>query len=99
MSRHWAAIGEAGALTGLRFMVWVNNHLGRVAFNILLIPVMAYFIVRRGEARRASVNYLRRARRQCPGQLGAGPLLWLSFRHFFAFGCTRRSLIRAKASC
>jgi predicted LPLAT superfamily acyltransferase len=86
MSRHWAAIGEAGALTGLRFMVWVNNHLGRVAFNILLIPVMAYFIVRRGEARRASVNYLRRARRQCPGQLGAGPLLWLSFRHFFAFG-------------
>jgi predicted LPLAT superfamily acyltransferase len=86
VSRHWATIGEAGALTGLRFMVWVNNHFGRIAFNIVLIPAMAYFLVRRGEARRASANYLRRVRQQHPQQLPRGPILWLSFRHFLCFG-------------
>ena len=86
MSRHWATIGEAGALTGLRFMVWVNNHFGRFVFNIVLIPVMAYFLVRRGEARRASTNYLRRVRREYPQTLPTGPLLWLTFRHFLCFG-------------
>jgi predicted LPLAT superfamily acyltransferase len=86
MSKHWASIGEAGALVGLRFMVWVDRHLGRVAFNILLVPVMAYFFVRRGEIRKASCNYLRRVRREYPQRLGGGPILWLSFRHFLCFG-------------
>ena len=86
MSRHWATIGEAGALTGMRFMVWVDNHLGRAAFNIVLVPAMIYFFLRRGEIRRASGNYLRRVRRQYPRQLGGGPILWLSFRHFLSFG-------------
>lgn len=86
MSRHWATIGEAGALAGLRFMVWINNHFGRIAFNIFLVPVMAYFLVRRGEVRRASKNYLRRVRRQDPQLLPRGPILWLSFRHFMSFG-------------
>ena len=86
MSRHWASIGEAGALTGLRFMVWVNNRLGRTTFNIVLFPVMIYFFVRRSEARRGSIDYIRRVRRRYPVSLGAGPVLWLSFRHFFAFG-------------
>ena len=86
MSRHWATIGEAGALTGLRTMVWINNHLGRVAFNIVLVPVMTYFFMRRGEVRRASGNFLRRVRRQYPRRLGRGPILWFSFRHFLSFG-------------
>ena len=86
MSSHWASIGEAGALTGLRIMVWVNNRLGRTAFNIVLVPVMSYFFVRRSEARKGSIDYIRRVKRLHPELLSSGPVLWLSFRHFFTFG-------------
>ncbi|MDH3613132.1 MAG: acyltransferase [Gammaproteobacteria bacterium] len=86
MSRHWATIGEAGALSGLRFMVWINAHLGRTVFNIVLIPVMAYFLLRRPIARRASGDYLRRVKQQYPDQLPERVTLWLSFRHFLAYG-------------
>jgi len=86
MTEHWSAVSEAGALAGLRLMVWVNDHLGRFAFNVLLIPVMGYFFLRRGEARRASVSYLQRVRQQHPGVLARRPIMWLSFRHFLSFG-------------
>ncbi len=86
MSRHWANVGEAGALGGMRFMVWVNNHIGRFAFSIFLVPVMAYFYVRRAGPRRASKEFLCRVRRCYPEALGRGSLNWLSFRHFMTFG-------------
>ncbi len=86
MSRHWATTGEAGVLRGLQFMVWVHKRLGKPVFNIALFFTMAYFFLRRGEARRASCDYLRRVRRQDKSALGKGPLAWLSFRQFFSFG-------------
>lgn len=70
----------------MRIMVWVHQHLGRTAFNLVLIPLMAYFYLRRGEARRSSLNYLRRVRRQHPESLPRANLLRLSFRHFLGFG-------------
>ncbi len=89
-SRHWASIGEAGALAGLRFMAWTYRLLGRVGFNIVLGPVMFYFLLRRTIARRASLDYLRRVKREYPDSIRGQPGLWLSFRHFLAFG---RSLL------
>ena len=89
-SRHWAAIGEAGALAGLKFMAWTYRLVGRVGFNIVLAPVMFYFLLRRPIARRASLDYLRRVKRQYPDSLHGRPGLWMSFRHFLAFG---RSLL------
>ena len=86
MSRHWAATREAGVLHGMRFMIWLNRRVGRFAFNIVLIFVMAYFFLRRGEARKASLEYLDRVRRSYPGAIGRGPKLWWSYRHFFIFG-------------
>lgn len=86
MTRHWSNIKEAGVLGGMRFMVLVYSRVGRRAFNVLLIPVMAYYFVRRGEARRASFHYLRRLRRIHPDCLPRGSLVSLSFRHFLAFG-------------
>lgn len=86
MSQHWASIREAGALSGMRIMVWIHSHLGRHVFGIALVPVMAYYFLRRGEARRASLQYLRRIRRSYPGSLPGLPLLAISFRHFLAFG-------------
>jgi predicted LPLAT superfamily acyltransferase len=90
MSRHWSAIGEAGALTGMRFMAWTYRRLGRVGFNIVLGPVMFYFLLRRPIARRASLEFLQRVERQYPDSLDGNAGLWMSFRHFLAFG---RSLL------
>ena len=89
-SRHWASIGEAGALAGLRFMAWTYRLLGRVGFNIVLAPVMFYFLLRRPIARRASLDYLRRVKREYPDSIRGEPGLWMTFRHFLAFG---RSLL------
>jgi predicted LPLAT superfamily acyltransferase len=86
VTQHWSDIHEAGALRGMRIMVWVQQHLGRTVFNFVLVPLMAYFYLRRGEARRSSLNYLRRVRRQHPESLPRGSLLALSFRHFLGFG-------------
>ena len=86
MSQHWASIREAGALSGMRIMVWIHNRLGRHVFGIALVPVMVYYFLRRGEARRASLQYLRRIRKGYPGSLPGGSLLAVSFRHFLAFG-------------
>ncbi len=84
--RHWASIGEAGALAGLQFMAWTYKLLGRVGFNIVLAPVMFYFLLRRPIARRASLEYLQRVKREYPDSLDGDPGLWLTFRHFLAFG-------------
>lgn len=86
MSRHWASIGEAGALSGLRIMVWVYRVFGKAVFNIVLVPVMVYFLVRRPLARRASREYLQRVWNQYPDSLPRQPNLWTTFRHFFYFG-------------
>lgn len=86
MSRHWASTREAGVMRGLQIMIWVNKYVGRWAFNVVLVLVMAYFYLRRGEARRASIDYLTRVRRKYPEALGRGPLGWWSYCHFFIFG-------------
>lgn len=84
MSRHWADIGEAGFLGGMRFLVWVNRVFGRALFRVALYPVLAYFFVVRGTARRASLQYLRRL--QAAHRVFARePGLALSFRHFLEF--------------
>jgi predicted LPLAT superfamily acyltransferase len=86
MSRHWATTKEAGVLNGMRFMIWINSIIGRFAFNVVLVFVMSYFFIRRGDARRSSLEYLRRVRSHYPDSLGKAPLIWLSFRQFFTFG-------------
>ena len=86
MSQHWAQIKEAGALSGLQFMVRVYQFLGRAVFNIVLVPVMAYFFLRRGEARRSSFEFLKKVRRCYPEAFPKRPLAWLSFLHFICFG-------------
>lgn len=86
MSRHWATTTEAGVLRGMQFMIWADRVFGRTVFNFFLAFVMAYFFLRRGEARRASREYLQRVRRQYPEALGSAPQAWSSFRQFYGFG-------------
>lgn len=86
MSDHWSTAKEAGALSGMRFMVGVYNLLGRAVFTVILMPVIGYFFIRRGSTRRASMDYLRRVKRVYPEKFRNQPIAWLSYRHFLAFG-------------
>lgn len=83
---HWAKIREAGVLVGMRFMVVAYRLLGRTVFSILLFPVMVYYYLRRGTARKASMDYIRRVQRRFPDLYGQRSARRMSFRQFFNFG-------------
>ena len=79
---HWAQISEGGMLLGLRFLYVIHGLFGRWPFRLLLWPVMLYFFQRRGIARHASIDYLRRVDTELTGIA----IYRQSFRHFLAFG-------------
>lgn len=83
--RHWSTVTEAGAISGIRFMFAIYRWLGRLPFRIVLYPVILYYFLFRGAARRASLEYLRhvRADNRLTSQQ---PLLLQSYRHFMNFG-------------
>ncbi|MEH6566677.1 MAG: hypothetical protein V7756_15215 [Halopseudomonas sp.] len=86
MSQHWAQMGERGTLLGMQLLVWINRHLGRWPFQLVLWPVMLWFFLGHGTARRASCAYWRRLQPALAGQ--PLRLYWRSFRHFMSFGNT-----------
>ena len=80
---HWSRIGESGTLVGMKILLAAYRLFGRRGFQVLLFPVAGYFYLRRGEARRASREYL--------AQVGtfldqAQRDQLSSFRHFLSFG-------------
>ncbi|MFC3284899.1 LpxL/LpxP family acyltransferase [Litchfieldella rifensis] len=81
---HWAQIGERGTVAGMTLMVAIQRHLGRWPFRLVLWPVMLWYFLMHGAARRASQSYLQRL----DPHLGQRPLArwWCSYRHFLAFG-------------
>ena len=81
-ARHWAQLGEAGAMLGLRALLFIYRRFGRWPFRALLLPVMAYFYLCRGVARRASQEFLERL----VGPAGRVARHGRSFRHFVDFG-------------
>ncbi|SDS55947.1 Predicted acyltransferase, LPLAT superfamily [Halopseudomonas sabulinigri] len=86
MSEHWAQIGERGSLLGMQLLVWIQRHLGRWPFQLVLWPVMLWYFLSHGTARRASCDYWRRLE----PALASRPLrlYWRSFAHFMSFGNT-----------
>jgi predicted LPLAT superfamily acyltransferase len=87
---HWAQIGEAGFVGGMRFLLWAHRRLGRLGdwpFRALLFVVMLWFFAVRRLARRSSLEYLRRLHRASGGQTPA-PTWRNSFRHFMCFAET-----------
>jgi predicted LPLAT superfamily acyltransferase len=70
----------------MRIMAFIYKVFGRMVFNIILVPVMAYFYLRRSEARKASKAFLGRVRACYPDALGESSISWLSYRHFLSFG-------------
>ncbi|MDN3521805.1 LpxL/LpxP family acyltransferase [Halomonas ramblicola] len=82
--RHWARIGERGSLAGMLVMVRIRRRLGAWPFRVALGPVILWYFLSHGLARRASGDYLTRL----DPALARRPLarLWCSYRHFLAFG-------------
>ncbi len=56
----WQQRPEAGSNSGLRFLLWVAQHLGRGFLHALLWPVCVYFVAVRRPEREASYAYLGR---------------------------------------
>lgn len=81
----WAHMAERGSSLGIRLMVWIHLHLGRRVTGLLLYPVVAYFWLVAGQARRASQSYFDHLERYAPGSTPSRPLFGRTFRHFYVF--------------
>ncbi len=76
--RHWASLGERGALLGLRLCALSYRVLGRRGCLAMLAPVVLWFFITGREQRVASRVFLGRVF-QRPATLAEG------YRHFFTF--------------
>jgi predicted LPLAT superfamily acyltransferase len=84
----WEQISEAGSQWTLDAMRWILRHLGRRLTLVVAGFTSAFFVLRRGEARRASWRYLERVAATPEGRaaLGdSGSRLKFVLRHFYEF--------------
>ena len=81
MSGHWRDRPEGGGRFGLWLIRAIALHGGRRLGRCCLYPVTLYFMLRRGEERRASRQYLQRV-------LGRRARGWQVFRHLHAYAAT-----------
>ncbi len=78
---HWAAINESSCVAGMRLLFWICRVFGRWPFRLVLYPVLAWYVLAKPAARRASATYLEHMR-----GFALVPTGWLGvMRHFAAF--------------
>jgi predicted LPLAT superfamily acyltransferase len=77
----WVSLHERGTPVSLEVIAWVALRLGRWLTRVLLYPVIVYFVITTDAARRASYEFLKRAR-------GRSVHWWHVFRHFYCFAAT-----------
>ena len=88
MSRtHWADLGETTFVGGTWFLDAVYRLFGRLPFRACLYPVVFFWWLGSGPARRASLDYLRRLHAS-DSVFPREPGMRESLRHFFLFGET-----------
>lgn len=78
---HWAAINESSFVAGMRLLFWVCRVFGRWPFRIVLYPVLAWYVMVKPAARRASRTYLDHVRAFAPAPSGLAGVM----RHFAQF--------------
>ena len=85
--RAWTGIAERGSLRALFLIQWIYRRFGRWAVMMLLTPIVGYFFVTGGAARRASLDYLRTVWATPRGRtcLGERPTRRHVFRHLYEF--------------
>ncbi|NLW97463.1 acyltransferase [Luteimonas wenzhouensis] len=94
MSADWRRRPEGGGRFALRLVRAIASHGGRPLARLLLYPITAYFLFRRGPERRASIAFLGRA-------LGRPAGLFDGARHVHTFAATildRVFLLQGKES-
>ncbi|MFT3709633.1 MAG: acyltransferase [Archangium sp.] len=82
-------MGEASFAFGTWILYFINRYLGRWPFRIVLAPVMLFYILKSGVARRASRDYFQR--------LGHAPSTLRTYKHLFGFAETLLDKVLAVA--
>ena len=77
----WVSMPERGTPASLGVIAWIANHVGRPLARAFLFPITIYFLVTARAARRASYEFLKRAR-------GGSVHWWNVWRHFYYFAAT-----------
>ena len=85
-AEHWSRLQESGTVLGMRFLLWIYKLFGRFIFRLFLYPVMLFYMIRRGSARRASQDFLDKHYQTYPQAWNQKPGLWHTLRHFLSFG-------------
>ncbi|MBT1064174.1 acyltransferase [Bowmanella sp. Y26] len=81
----WYQHKERGSAWGLAFCLWLYRLAGRGVLSLVVYPVILYFFITGGQARRASKAFLRRVYQQGSPALTSYPGNWASFKHFLSF--------------
>ena len=77
----WVNVPERGTPASLGAIAWIAERFGRPLARLLLYPITVYFLITAHTARRASYEFLRRAKQ--------GPVHWWHvLRHFYCFAAT-----------
>jgi len=84
-AQHWSQINEFSFVAGMRLLYWLARVFGRWPFQIVLYPVLLWYMIAKPAARKASRDYLRRLSSFDPS-LGLRPGARLELSHFAAFG-------------
>ena len=77
----WVNVPERGTPVSLGVIAWIAKRVGRPLARLLLYPITVYFLITAHTARRASYEFLKRAR-------GHSVHWWQVFRHFYYFAAT-----------
>ncbi len=78
MTQEWLERPEGGSVRAMRLLMWIAVTCGRRVSRLVLLPITAYFLLRRGPERRSSRAYLQRV-------LGRPPTWFEVARHFHVF--------------
>ncbi|MES2488615.1 MAG: lipid A biosynthesis acyltransferase [Pseudomonadota bacterium] len=78
MAKNWDQQQERSNTVMLRLILWIARRLGRPIARLLLFPIVGYFLLTGGSAKKASRDFLRRALNREPR--------WLDHaKHFHTF--------------
>ena len=77
----WVNVPERGTPASLGLIAWIAVRVGRPLARLLLFPITTYFLITAYTARKASYEFLKRAR-------GSSVHWWHVLRHFYYFAAT-----------
>jgi predicted LPLAT superfamily acyltransferase len=87
-ARHWYQINESSFVLGMKLLFWICRIFGRWPFRLVLYPVVAWYMLTKSVARRASRDYLRRLSASSATEMAVKPSARMVMRHFAAFAET-----------